>query len=205
VLTLYRIPLSTNVERVELAVGHKGLTVEWVDVNPDDRTVVREVSGQDLVPVLATEDGTVVSDSTRILAWLEERYPDPPLYPTEPARRAELEIFLEWFNRVWKGAANGLESELERPEPDRGRAEELGAELTASLDVFEALLSGREYLFGDFSVADCAAFPFLRFARYSLPDDPYLFHQILIDRLRPLDRHPRVAEWIERVDARPRG
>ena len=50
-----------------------------------------------------------------------------------------------------------------------------------------ALLAGRDYLLGDFSVADCAAFPFLRFARYEHENDEYLFHHILIERLRPLD------------------
>ena len=37
VLRVYRIPFSTNVERVALATGHKGLAIEWIDVDPDDR------------------------------------------------------------------------------------------------------------------------------------------------------------------------
>jgi hypothetical protein len=49
-LTGYRIPFSTNVERVALAAGHKGLTVEWVDVDPADRSPVEAASGQALVP-----------------------------------------------------------------------------------------------------------------------------------------------------------
>jgi glutathione S-transferase len=51
-IRVWRIPFSTNVERVALALGHKGLDAEWIDVDPADRTPVREVSGQDLVPVL---------------------------------------------------------------------------------------------------------------------------------------------------------
>ena len=39
-LRVYRIPFSTNVERVALAAGHKGLEVEWVDVDPHDRSAV---------------------------------------------------------------------------------------------------------------------------------------------------------------------
>jgi len=204
VLRLYRIPMSTNVERVQLALGHKGIEVEWVDVDPDDRTPVREVSGQDLVPVLVDGD-EVVHDSTRVLAWLEEHHPEPALYPRDPARRAETEVFLEWFNRVWKRPPNELEEERSKPNPDPARDAELGAEISASLDVFENLLAGRDYLLGDFSVADCAAFPFLRFARYEHENDEYLYHHILIERLRPLDGHPRVAAWIERCEARPRG
>src|SRR6187431_742101 len=120
--------MSTNVERVQLALGHKGIEVEWVDVDPDDRTVVREVSGQDLVPVLVDGD-EVVHDSTRILAWLEKHYPDPPLYPRDPARRAETELFLDWFNRVWKRPPNELEEERGKANPDPARVEELGGEI----------------------------------------------------------------------------
>ena len=51
-IRVLRIPLSTNVERVALALAHKGLEVEWVDVDPDDRSPVVALSGQELVPVL---------------------------------------------------------------------------------------------------------------------------------------------------------
>ena len=66
----YRIPFSTNVERVALAAGHKGVPIEWIDVDPADRSPVEAVSGQSLVPVLVA-DGEVVSDSPRILDWLD--------------------------------------------------------------------------------------------------------------------------------------
>ena len=39
-MRVYRIPFSTNVERVALAAGHKGLPIEWIDVDPDDRSPV---------------------------------------------------------------------------------------------------------------------------------------------------------------------
>jgi glutathione S-transferase len=206
VLRVLRIPYSTNVERVALALAHKGIEVEWVDLDPADRTPVREVSGQDLVPVLVEEDGAVVFDSTRILARLEERFPDPPLYPRDPARRAEVEVFLDWFNRVWKRPPNELDAELAKPAPDAELVEELGAELAGSRDVFEALLEGRDHLFGEFSVADCAAFPFLRYAVFDPPEgDEERFHWILTEHLQPLDAHPRLAEWLERMETRPRG
>jgi glutathione S-transferase len=203
VLRVYRIPFSTNVERVALALGHKGLEVEWVEVEPADRTPVRDVSGQDLVPVLV-DDGNVVSDSTRILEYLEERHPDPPLYPADPARRAEVRLFVDWFNRVWKVAPNALEAALARPEPDRGRVDELAAELAGSRDLFEALLTGRDYLLGEFSAADCAAFPFLKYGLIFDPADTELFHRILAEHLRLDGGYPRLRAWIERVNERPR-
>jgi glutathione S-transferase len=200
---LYRIPFSTNVERVALALAYKGLEAEPVDVDPDDRSPVAAASGQELVPVL-DDDGRIVSDSTHILEYLEERYPDPPLYPREPARRAECVLFVDWFNRVWKGPPNEIEAELRQVNPGAARVATLGAEMTRSLDLFEALLSDREYLLGDFSAADCAAFPFLKYSLLHDPDDDELFHRILVDNLPLGVGHPRVAAWVRRMNARPR-
>jgi glutathione S-transferase len=193
-LRVYRIPFSTNVERVALAAGHKGIPVDWVDVDPGDRSVVERVSGQSLVPVLE-HDGAVLTDSPRILDWLEERAPEPPLYPAEPARRAEVTVFVQWFNRVWKLAPNRLVEEDD---------EALRAELCGSLAVFEGLLAGRDYLFGTFGIADVTAFPFLKYAVFGLEaTDTDPFHRILVDNLPVADDSPLRA-WAQRVDAHPR-
>ena len=77
-----------------------------------DRSPVVEVSGQGLVPVIV-DDAEVVADSTRILRYLDKRYPEPPLFPSDPSRRAKVDIFLEWFNEVWKRATNAMERELD--------------------------------------------------------------------------------------------
>jgi glutathione S-transferase len=202
-LRIWRIPFSTNVERVALALAHKGLEAEWVDVDPDDRSEVERLSGQPLVPVLEL-DGRVLVDSTAILEELERLEPEPPLYPADPARRAEVETFVDWFNRVWKRPPNDLEVELSRAEPDPETVERLGGEITAALDRFEALLHGRDYLFGDFGVADCVAFPFLKYAVLHDPDDTELFHRILVEHQQLDGRCPRLEAWIRRVDERPR-
>ncbi len=81
------------------------IEVEWIDVDPNDRSEVVRVSGQELVPVLVDGD-RILTDSPVILEYLEERFPDPPLYPADPARRAELRTFVDWFNRVWKRPPN---------------------------------------------------------------------------------------------------
>jgi len=202
-LRCYRVPYSTNVERVSLALAHKGLAVEWVDVDPADRTDVDRVSDQSLVPVLVDGD-RIVSDSTEILRYLEVLSPEPPLFPVEVARRAELEVFLEWFNRVWKRPPNEIEALRAKPHPDEELIDALGRELTGTLDLFERLLDGREYLFGEFSAADCAAFPFLKYALDDNADDDESFHAILREFQQLGENHPRLAAWIARVDALPR-
>ena len=203
VLRVYRIPFSTNVERVSLALAHKGLDVEWEDVDPADRSPVERVSGQSLVPVLV-DDGRVVFDSTEILRYLEDFQQEPALFPREGARRAELEVFLDWFNRVWKRPPNEIEAERGKADSDRRRIEELGRELTGSLDLFEALLAGRDYLFGEFSAADCAAFPFLKYGVLYDETDTEEFHLILREFLAVDGRYPLLEAWIRRVDAHPR-
>jgi glutathione S-transferase len=197
-IRVYRIPFSTNVERVALAAAHKGISVEWVDVDPDDRSPVAAASGQELVPVLVHGD-EVVADSPKILDWLEARVPEPPLYPREPARRAEATLFVEWFNLVWKRPPNEL-CVVE----DESRRATLESSMRSSAAVFEDLLDGRDYLLGEFGIADVIAFPFLKYAVFGLPEgDDELFHRILVDNLPLRDGSPLRA-WAERVDARPR-
>jgi glutathione S-transferase len=190
---------------VALALAHKGLEVEAVVIDYSDRGVVERVSGQGLVPVI-DDGGEVVADSTRILRHLEERHPDPPLFPRDPARRAELDVFLEWFNEVWKGPPNEIATELATgTPPDSERIAALAGQMAGWLDVFERMLDGRDHLAGDeFSAADCAAFPFLKYALMRDPGDDELFHRVLDDYQRLGDDHPRLAAWIERVDERPR-
>ncbi len=107
-LRVHRIPHSTNVERVALAAALKHLEVHWVDHDPADRSGLEAVSGQELAPVAELPDGRVVSDSPAILHELEALAPDPPLWPREPAARAQADIFVEWFNEVWKGPPNRI-------------------------------------------------------------------------------------------------
>lgn len=203
-LRLYRARFSTNVERVALALAHKGLEAESVWIEYSDRSEVERVSGQGLVPVL-DDSGTVVVDSMAIVAYLEERWPQPPLYPRDEARRAEMDGFIDWFNRVWKRAPNAIEAELGRPTLDRQRLAELSAAMAGHLDHFESLLAGRDHIFGaDFSAADCAAFPFLKYALHRDSQDDELFHRILDDHQQLGDNHSRLEAWIRRVDGRPR-
>ena len=146
----------------------------------------------------------VIADSTRILHHLERRFPDPPLFPADPAAAAEVEIFLDWFNRAWKREPNLIAEALERGEGETEAVTRWSRRLQSRLALFEDLLAGGDHLFGAFGAADCAAWPFLRYAAAIDPDDDELFHRVLHERMTLGPEHPRLTAWIARVGARPR-
>ena len=192
-MRVWRIPYSTNVERVAIAAGVSGVPVEWVDVGAFDRSPVQDVSGQGRVPV-ADLDGEIVVGSLAIIGRIA-----PELWPSEPRTRAQVEVFLDWFERVWMHPLGVLFTRSD----DAGRCERAGARLQRSLDRFEDLLDGSDYLFGPLSVADIAAYPFLKYARDDeLPEDDYEIH-ILMRRYQSLEGRPGVAAWLDRVSALP--
>jgi glutathione S-transferase len=195
-MRLYEIPFSTNVERVTLTIAFKGLSVEHVVVDPADRGAVVALSGQELVPVLELDDGTVVADSMAIMRRLDDDHLARPLWPDDASRAAEIDVFADWFNRVWKAAPNAIADGHGTPEH--------WAELHDHVAVFERLLAGRDYLFGDrVSAADFVAFPFLKYAAAIDPDDDERFHQVLHEG-QPLEGCPALTAWIARIDALPR-
>jgi maleylpyruvate isomerase len=202
----HRIPFSTNVERVAVAAGIKGIEVEWVDHDPADRAAIVELSGQGLVPV-AEIDGDVVVDSMQIVERLEELAPEPALYPENEAARAMLAIFVDWFNEVWKGPPNAIDDERGRAAPDEERIERLLSEARSWTGRFEGMLSAHPYLMTSAvpSAADVCAFPFLKYALVETPpEDDEPFHRILEEVLKPADDYQRLLEWVRTVDGLPR-
>jgi glutathione S-transferase len=190
---VWRIPYSTNVERVAIAAGVAGVAVEWVDVSAYDREPVKALSGQGRVPV-AELDGEIVVGSLEIVSRIA-----PGLWPPEKRRRAQVDVFLDWFERVWMHPLGVLFTQSD----DNERCQRAGARLDRSLDRFEALLDGSDHLFGGLTVADIAAYPFLKYASDDeLPDDDYEIHR-LMRRYQSLDGRPRVAAWLGRVAALP--
>lgn len=202
-LRVHRVPFSTNVERVALGAGIAGVTVQWVDHDAADRTAVRALSGQDLVPVAETPDGEVIVDSMAILRWIDDEHPSPPLWPTAAGPRAQAEVFTQWFNAVWKVAPNAIAAAREAgTAPDAGHVRAL----ESSVAVFDGLLDdGRDFLLGDeVSVADIAAHPFLRYGTAIDPADDEVFHQVLHEHLAQAAGRAALRRWIDRVAALPR-
>jgi glutathione S-transferase len=198
VIRVHRVPFSTNVERVALAAGHKGVAIEWVDHDDSDRSAVVAISGQALVPVaeLGTE---VVRGSLKIVERLESERPEPALIPAGESERAAALITVDWFDRVWKGPPNALDG----PEPPDAAALRSRSRLWTRWLV--DLLADRPYFGGEEpSIVDVCAFPFLKYAVLDPdPADDQRFHAILAELLRT-DDHPLLDEWVRRVDAHPR-
>jgi glutathione S-transferase len=107
-------------------------------------------------------------------------------------------VFVEWFNEVWKRPPNRIVAEPQL-------AAELGPRMRAWLDLFESLLDGRDFLFGEFGAADAIAFPFLKYAVLGLAaNDTDPFHRVLVEQQPLGGDHPRLQAWVRRVDALPR-
>jgi maleylacetoacetate isomerase len=203
-MRLHAIPHSTNVERVALALGLKGVTdVDWVVHDPDDRSAIRALSGQDLVPVVEA-GGRVLVDSMPIVAWIDRTWPAPPLWPSGDAARREVDGFIAFFNFVWKVPPNAIEAQRRTAAPDAARIAAWGEQLRAWRHGFEALLAGRDFLFGDTpGAADVCAYPFLKYATSGDPEDDDLFHGVLIEHLALEGGFPRLEAWISRMASLP--
>jgi glutathione S-transferase len=106
-MTLIQIPFSHNCVKIRVALAIKGVAYETQDVPPGNRAAVVAASGQGLVPVLV-HDGRTIADSTRILLYLEERYPDPLLIPLDPEARAECLLLEDWADHAFMAISRRL-------------------------------------------------------------------------------------------------
>lgn len=90
-MKLYGFFRSGTSHRLRIALNLKGLTYEQVavDLRKEEHLgdAYKAVNPQQLVPALDV-DGNVLIQSPAIIEWLEERYPEPPLLPSNPNERA---------------------------------------------------------------------------------------------------------------------
>lgn len=94
-MKLYSYFRSGTSHRLRIALQLKGLAYayEAVDLRHDQhlQAAYKVVNPQGLVPTLQTDsDDGLLIQSPAIIEWLEERYPEPPLLPAEPAARARV-------------------------------------------------------------------------------------------------------------------
>jgi len=98
--TLWQIDISHYAEKVRWALEHKGIDHGRRSILPGSHIPIALVltrGAQPTVPVLQLEDRNI-GDSTEIIAALEARYPEPPLYPIDAAERARAIELEDWFD-----------------------------------------------------------------------------------------------------------
>ena len=99
-MELVQIPFSHNCRKVRIALSLKKLDYQVRNISPMDRSPVVAASRQGLVPVLIDGD-RAVADSTAILLYLDERYPEPPLVPADADLRAECLVLEDWADQAF--------------------------------------------------------------------------------------------------------
>jgi glutathione S-transferase len=179
VITLYDAPRCPYCARVRILLAEKGLEVGVVEIDLSDRPAwLYEKNATGRVPVLE-EDGRALPESAVIMEFLEERYPEPPLLPPDPADRAFVRLL------VFR------DEELTDPYYAFRRGEEGAAEqLDAALGALDAALAGRPFLGGaEYGLADIAYVPWLLRARDMLGVD--------------LAGLPSLSAWLARLEQRP--
>ena len=178
-ITLYDADRCPYCARVRIVLAEKGIEYEAVEIDLDDRPAwIYEKNPLGRVPVIE-EDTFVLAESSVIDEYLEERYPEPALWPADPAERALGRMLVFRFD------------ELSRPYYALRRGEEGAAErFDAALAELDGLLEERPFLSGrEFGLADIAYIPWILRAR---------------DRMDvELTPFPALADWVERLEQRP--
>jgi glutathione S-transferase len=178
-LTLYDAPRCPYCARARIALAEKGLEYEVMEVDLSDRPQwIYEKNSTGRVPVIE-EDAWILPESSVILEYLEERYPEPPLLPPDPADRALARVWIfrhDDFTKPYyalrreeEGAAEKFDEQLAKLEDSLSR---------------QAWLTGAEY-----GLADIAYVPWVLRARDMLGVS--------------LDVFPAVREWLTRLEERP--
>ena len=111
-ITLYEHPLSPYAQKVKIALYEKGIPFEAVTPDIFGGTTQEFVSSSPRREVPSLVDGeTTVFDSTIILEYLEDKWPQPPLLPATPAERARVRM-LEELEDTYHEAINWALAEI---------------------------------------------------------------------------------------------
>jgi stringent starvation protein A len=179
VITLYDAGRCPYCARVRIVLAEKGIEYETVEVDLDDRPAwIYEKNPLGRVPVLE-EDTFLLAESAVIDEYLDERYPEPSLWPADPAERALGRMLVFRFDELSKPYYA-----LRRGDDGAGeRLDDALATLAGQLQR-QRFLSGRE-----FGLADVAYVPWILRARDRMDVD--------------LERFPALSDWVGRLEQRP--
>jgi RNA polymerase-associated protein len=178
-LTLYDAARCPYCARARIMLAEKQIEFETTEIDLTDRPAwIYEKNSTGRVPVLE-EEAWVLPESSVILEYLDERYPEPPLLPADPGDRALARVL------IFRHADFTKPYYALRREED-GAADAFDREL-AKLD---DLLERQQWLTGAaFGLADIAYVPWILRARDMLGID--------------LDRFSALVDWLERMLERP--
>lgn len=198
--------LSPYVRKVLAALELKGLRYEIDPIVPfmgDDRFTA--LSPLRRVPVLI-DDRVTLADSTVICEYLEDRYPSPPVYPTDVVDRARARWLEEYADsRMGDVFIWGLYNEaVIRPVIWGSKRDLVAIERTVTedipsiLDYLEALLPASGWLFGSLGMADISIAVFFRnaaFARFRVDPERWPVTASFVDRVLAQDCLARLQAY----------
>jgi glutathione S-transferase len=174
-LTLYDAARCPYCARVRIVLAEKDVEYEPIEIDLTDRPGwIYEKNSTGRVPVVE-EDGWLLPESSVIMEYLEERYPEPPLLAADAADRALARLWIfrhDDFTKPYYA--------LRRGEDDAA------ARLDAELGRLDAALALRPWLGGaDYGLADIAYVPWVLRARDMLGV--------------ALEGVPAVSAWLEQL------
>jgi glutathione S-transferase len=158
-ITLRGFGVSNYYNKLKLILLEKNIPFQERIAYPWQRNKFEQSSPLGKIPFIETEQGDL-SESQVILEYLEDRYPDKPLYPADVFARAKcreliqhLELNCEWVaRRLYKESFFGgnVSEETKREAKER---------LSLGLDAVARLSKFSPYILGaTFSAADCVAY-----------------------------------------------
>ena len=187
---LYNTQMCPYARRTRIVLYEKGIDFKVYEVDLSNKSEeFLSVSPYGKVPVLSV-DGTSLYESNVVNEYLEEVRKAPRLMPENPEERALTrswmcfadDYFFPFIFRIRVGAQRGF---------SEGQIQEARENLRDSLSRLERRLEGREYLMGEFTLADIAhAGNFHRLRELSERGEV------------ALQRYPNVSAWMERVESR---
>jgi glutathione S-transferase len=123
----------------------------------------------------------VIYESAIINEYLDENFSELPLLPRNALQRAKARIWVDFLNSRIHPAASDITHDREA---DRARQR-----LQQHLNTLESEMTGRNFIVGDYSLADVSFIPFYtRRQRYGVTID---------------DNYPNLKRWGEELLARP--
>jgi glutathione S-transferase len=226
-LALYHNDMSSCAQKVRLCLAEKKL--EWESRHLDLRAGEHQqdwyvkLNPRAVVPTLVDGE-TVVPESNVINEYLDERFPDPPLKPADPAGRAKMRLWTKQLDEGVHDAGIAVLSfalafrhqYLDKGEagkrmletiPDPIKRERRRDVIEKGLDspFFRIAIARLLELYRDMD-ATLGRQRWLAGDDYSIADaafTPYVVRLDHLDVLALLDRTPRVADWYRRLQARP--